>query len=87
MNITGGIFKGNVAKKTGGAIIVGSRATAKIENASFENNHASTGGAIYSSSPLTIINSTFEKNEANWGGAIFTSKKLELEDCNFTGNK
>lgn len=87
LNITGGIFKGNVAKKTGGAIIVGSRATAKIENASFENNHASTGGAIYSSSPLTIINSTFEKNEANWGGAIFTSKKLELEDCNFTGNK
>lgn len=87
LNITGGIFKGNVANKTGGAIIVGSRATAKIENASFENNQASTGGAIYSSSPLTIINSTFEKNEANWGGAIFTSKKLELEDCNFTGNK
>ncbi|MBZ2385739.1 right-handed parallel beta-helix repeat-containing protein [Anaerococcus murdochii] len=86
LNITGGVFDSNSSGKIAGAIIIGSNATGKIEGATFRNNKASTAGAVYSSSPLTIRNSTFEKNEANWGGAIFTSKKLELENCNFSEN-
>lgn len=86
LNITGGTFEGNTAKKTGGAVIVGSRAVATISNATFKNNKASTGGAVYSSCELSISKITFENNEAEWGGAVFASKKLTLSDSTFNEN-
>lgn len=86
LNITGGKFENNKAKNTGGAIIVGENSKASIENATFENNHASTGGAINSLNDLTIKNSTFTNNQAKYGGAIRSTKKLTLEEVNFKNN-
>ena len=86
LNITGGTFKGNKAKKVGGAIIIGKTHPATIENATFIENEASTGGAIYSSQDITIQNTTFEKNKANWGGAIYTIKNLVINKSTFREN-
>lgn len=87
LNITGGLFENNAAKKTGGAIMAGSRADATIKNATFKNNQASTGGAIYSGNKITISDSRFENNQANWGGAIFTGKGIDLTNVTFNENK
>lgn len=87
LNVTGGTFEGNSAKKTGGAIIIGSRATANIKNATFKENKASTGGAVYASNEASITETIFEGNEANWGGAVFASKKLTLENSSLKNNK
>lgn len=87
LNVTGGTFEGNSAKKTGGAIIIGSRATANIKNATFKENKASTGGAVYALNAISITDTVFEENEANWGGAIFTVSGLELNNIRFSGNK
>lgn len=87
LNITGGVFENNVAKKTGGAIIAGSRADATIKNATFKNNQASTGGAIYSGNKITISDSSFENNQANWAGAVFAGKDIDLSNVKFIKNK
>lgn len=73
--------------KKGGAIIIGSRATASIKNANFKGNKASTGGAIYAASKTSISDTTFEGNEATWGGAIFASKAVDLSKVIFKENK
>ena len=88
LNITGGIFEENSSgdKNTGGAIIIGKNYTASISNATFRNNKASTGGAIYSSKKFSTSNTTFENNTANWGGAIFASKGVELNNVSFNEN-
>lgn len=86
LNITGGTFEDNEAKKTGGAIIIGKNHSANISNATFKNNKASTGGAIYSLQEINASNLTFEGNEANWGGAIFASKGVELNNATFNEN-
>lgn len=87
LNITGGLFENNAAKKTGGAIIAGSRADATIKNATFKNNQASTGGAIYSGNKITISDSNFENNQSNWGGAVFAGKDIDLSNIKFIKNK
>lgn len=86
LNITGGTFEGNEANKTGGAVLIGSRATASISNATFKDNKASTGGAVYSLNDFTVSDTTFENNEANWGGALFASKKITLNGSSFERN-
>lgn len=87
LNITGGLFENNAAKKTGGAIIAGSRADATIKNATFKNNQASTGGAIYSGNKITISDSNFENNQSNWAGAVFAGKDIDLSNVKFINNK
>lgn len=87
LNITGGLFENNAAKKTGGAIIAGSRADATIKNATFKNNQASTGGAIYSGNKITISDSRFENNQSNWAGAVFAGKGIDLTNVTFNENK
>lgn len=87
LNITGGVFENNVAKKTSGAIIIGAKADATIKNATFKNNQASTGGAMYSGNNISISDSSFENNQANWGGAIFTGKGIDLTNVTFNENK
>ena len=88
LKITGGTFKGNKVpdKKVAGAILIGKTNPATIENARFEENEASTGGAIFSSQELTIKNTTFSKNQANWGGAICSVKKLMISKSIFDAN-
>ncbi|WP_066304655.1 InlB B-repeat-containing protein [Atopobium deltae] len=88
LTITGGTFKGNKVpnNKVGGAIWIGKTNPATIENARFEENEASTGGAIYSSQELTIKNTTFSKNQAKWGGAICSEKKLTISKSIFDAN-
>ena len=88
LTITGGTFKGNKVpnNKVGGAIWIGKTNPATIENARFEENEASTGGAIYSSQELTIKNTTFSKNQAKWGGAICSAKKLTISKSKFDAN-
>lgn len=88
LKITGGTFKGNKVpdKKVAGAILIGKKNPATIENARFEENEASTGGAIFSSQELTIKNTTFSKNQANWGGAICSVKKLTISKSIFDAN-
>lgn len=87
LNITGGLFENNAAKKTGGAIMAGSRADATIKNATFKNNQAGTGGAMYSANNISISDSSFENNQANWGGAIFAGKGIDLTNVTFNENK
>lgn len=87
LNITGGVFENNVAKKTSGAIIIGAKADATIKNATFKNNQAGTGGAMYSGNNISISDSSFENNQANWGGAIFTGKSIDLTNVTFNENK
>jgi|GEM_PF-5060404 len=88
LKITGGTFKGNKVpdKKVAGAILIGKKNPATIENARFEENEASTGGAIFSSQEPTIKNTTFSKNQANWGGAICSVKKLTISKSIFDAN-
>lgn len=86
LNITGGTFENNEAKKTGGAIIIGKNEAAKVENAIFKGNKASTGGAIYALSKTNITGTTFDGNKAKWGGAVYASKGLNLEKGKFINN-
>ena len=85
LNITGGTFEGNEAR-IAGAIMIGQNNTVTISNATFKNNKASTGGAIYSSKDLTITKTSFEANEANWAGAIYAKKALTLSENTFSKN-
>ena len=90
LKITGGTFKGNKAKKVGGAIILGKTHPATIENATFAENQASTGGAIYSSQEITLKNTTFNQNLANNdGGALYLNKdagSAAITDSKFLQN-
>lgn len=93
LNITGGIFEGNVGKY-GGALWIGSRCTATVENATFRNNKTTSsygGGAIWGSNEFKVKNSTFEKNQQNqpvgWGGAIYSVKNMTIEGSTFKENE
>lgn len=86
LEITGGLFEANQAGKVGGAIIYGANAKGSIKNATFKNNKARTGGAIYGSGKPEISNCSFEENEALWGGALFVNKGAKITDTRFTNN-
>jgi len=88
-------FTGNSAGTRGGAIYNAST-TINLANATFTDNSAADGGAIYNgyydnSQPagvVTVKNSTFTGNSASGkGGAIYNSGELTLEGNNvFSGN-
>ncbi|MDD7732611.1 MAG: cell wall-binding repeat-containing protein [Firmicutes bacterium] len=86
LEIDDALFESNQAKKTGGAIIFGSNATGSIKNATFKNNRASTGGAIYGSGKLDISRCIFENNTAKWGGGIFANKGAMIAVTRFKNN-
>lgn len=80
LTIKNAIFEGNKAATTredeepsGGAIVQFSNKSAIIENTTFKNNSARSGGAIHDFAiSVTVKNSTFEGNKADVdGGAIF----------------
>lgn len=58
-----------------------------INNSIFSNNRSAWGGAISSSSELTITNSTFSQNSSmNTGGAIFNVATLSVSGSTFNNN-
>jgi len=74
----------------GGAVLIDSNAkNVSLANCTFENNHASRGGAIHASaSGTTLSNCTFFSNTANLGGAILAEGNAEIKvmNCTFTSN-
>lgn len=87
-------FRDNHAKHQGGAISFAFAATSgPIEHCHFENNSASTGGAISLHGGLTIRNSSFAHNLSTGGyydsgGAIFSyDGPLVVEDSQFVDNR
>lgn len=106
LDIDGTVFSNNIAKTEGGAIyssFYNSQEVVNnvlIKNATFTNNQANEGGAIYNEgladvggnkASMYIENSTFEGNIATTnGGALFISEggNLTLAGKNtFSGNK
>lgn len=91
--ISGSEFNYNGASNIGGAI-KSTDTNMDIENSTFLNNTAETGGAIYSVCYeyclLNIKTSYFEKNTAsvNGGGGISINQKsnIKIENSNFTEN-
>ena len=90
----------NEYNKYGGAIMLNgltikadSGITSAIHDCIFENNEASSGGAIYvGSSEVTFDNLTFNTNHARSGGAMMVSSGprfgsgVTLNNSHFTGN-
>lgn len=62
-NISNTIFDNNSAVYNGGALMIGDYESIKIDNNTFKNNHAKTGGAIYSLYEI-MGNNTFTNNHA-----------------------
>ncbi|KAB2892951.1 MAG: hypothetical protein F9K28_10690 [Bacteroidetes bacterium] len=80
---------GDVGNDTGGALVNNEGGTVTLNNVTFTNNHANTGGAIDNESgSLTLIDSTFENNQADYGGAIDndTGGTLSISGSTFTSN-
>ena len=87
LNITGGSFENNSAGKVGGAIMIGKKGKANIQNASFTNNIAKTGGAIYVSGSLSMSGCTLKQNQATWGAAIGAVQPVTLSDITAAENQ
>ncbi|GMU80447.1 MAG: hypothetical protein AMXMBFR47_03180 [Planctomycetota bacterium] len=84
-------FINNAATGRGAAFhLVGSDASAEIEDCIFENNRQSSwGGAMYlSSGPVTVRRCQFRGNQSSssGGGAVYVGAVARFEDCQFTEN-
>jgi predicted outer membrane repeat protein len=93
--ITNSVFTKNTAQGTGGAVAINPNVdnvgSSLIDNCTFEDNVALTGGAVYVSTDtnLTINDSRFTRNIANngVGGAIYIVKgNTTVTGSNFTDN-
>lgn len=86
-NIT---LKGNTASTVGGAIYVPSSTVAFVytDNAVFEENTATDGGAIYAYGTCDLKDSTFKSNTASsgYGGAVYVSNKKTDKKSLVTSN-
>lgn len=94
----GGIISGNSAKKNGGAIAISNgnhQATVAITNATFKNNTAGNGGAVYlENGTMTFTDTVFSGNTSRgWGGALYVKegkvnlKVTEGKNLVYAGNK
>ena len=79
----------------GAAVLANSTGSLNINNCTFTDNFAVTGGAIFGGvfgSAVTIINSTFANNTADTtstggGGAIFNfGSTIDIANCTFANN-
>jgi filamentous hemagglutinin family protein len=70
----------------GGGAQINAGSTLNINNSTFSNNSANTGGAIYNQGTATITNSTFSSNSANFGGAITNQGIATITNSTFSGN-
>ena len=83
-----GTFSGNEATGKGGAIyndgtldknsIKASGGIMTITDATFDNNNANFGGAIWNEGTLTVTGGSFESNKANVAGAIYNAAGADL---------
>lgn len=93
--------EGTFELQSSGAILAKEKSTVEIEKCRFENNTATSGGAIlFSGRSLSIQSSSFVNNSAeNSGGAVYGSldrqydskgsvgSKIQIQDCKFESNK
>ncbi|AWX32591.1 DUF3344 domain-containing protein [Methanosphaera sp. BMS] len=83
-NVSGSIFKNNLAQD-GGCIYINTNCTDLIfNNLEFENNSATTGGVFNTKVLTTITNSKFNSNTATTGASIYAQDYLIVGSCNFT---
>ncbi len=89
LSLKQGIFSGNTANLNGGAICFASANTFFLQNSSFKQNEASSGGAIYNTGKIDIKKSSFYNNTASTdGGAIYkgTFNELIVQQTTFSQN-
>eukprot|EP00935_MAST-01C_sp_MAST-1C-sp1_P002176 g2176.t1 len=89
-------FQGSSASQVGGAIFQGpGSGDLKIFRSTFEQNQASSGGAVWGGATITISSTTFDSNTAGvgseppfaWsGGAILITGTLLVENTTFANN-
>ncbi|MBO6273752.1 hypothetical protein J6O48_13390, partial [bacterium] len=89
--LNGVVFENNSARGDGGAIDSESAST-NIVNATFKNNSATNGGAIFHVSNkynLFVSGTRFNNNSAENGGALYLGQnsKATIVDTNFINNK
>ncbi len=73
----------------GGALLVDNTSgNVRAINVHFENNHASSGGAVYNKGTFWAESSTFSGNDASFGGAITSSYtgNMTLNASSFSNN-
>jgi len=102
LTVVDSIFSGNTTDGTefpsnslygsAGAILVLSPGLAEITNSTFySNTTVGNGGAIYSTSPLTVTSTTFDSNtvgDGDQGGAIYVDNNaLTVIDSRFENNQ
>jgi len=83
------VFQQNIAGEYGGAVYYNATGGMNyIERSTFQNNQASTGGALsLSAGTMSLTSSSFEENEASQGGAIYlNSGNLQISQSNFRSN-
>ncbi|MEM9533889.1 MAG: right-handed parallel beta-helix repeat-containing protein [Pseudomonadota bacterium] len=84
------IFQGNATQTLGGGLYVRQDSSVTIEDSAFVNNQGSNGGAIHSSSPLTLRNVLFQSNTAEQSGAaaylVGTETNYQMEEVSFISN-
>ena len=92
------LFTDNTAAVNGGAILIWQVGALSVENAEFNENEATAGGAIYAEpySQATVSGSVFYKNKATngEGGAVRinspntdeTTPQVTIQNCNFIEN-
>ncbi|WP_169805442.1 right-handed parallel beta-helix repeat-containing protein, partial [Methanobrevibacter cuticularis] len=80
LSIGSSSFNKNTAKGNGGGLFLSGSHQSNINgNSKFTSNSAKNGGAIYTSSPLSISSSNLDSNEASTdGGAIYSTNTLSI---------
>lgn len=79
LTVTASLVSENIASSLnpdafGGAVYISSNGRLNASGSTFQANHAATGGAIYTSGPLTLTNDAILGNVANYfGGGIYVA--------------
>ncbi|MCP3908585.1 MAG: hypothetical protein GY712_11275, partial [Oceanicoccus sp.] len=84
--VSGTVFENSQARY-GGAILI-RNTVVDIQQSSFVDNTANSGGGIFNDSITEITNSTFSGNDApaNYGGGVFNSGTLTVTNSTFSEN-
>lgn len=86
-------YTGNVASLNGGGVYAhGSLQSVTIQSSNYSGNQASTGGALFSSDPITfsITGTTFTNNKASGsGGAVSmtSASQVSMTTCTVSNNE